>query len=243
MMQFAVEVDAVTRIAEQVGEWLDLVRNAGQGVTAFVQRRRQSSRLVVLERLQQPEQIDDLVIAPVTDVAPRVVRVFDLPINTRARDAIRIVTIRRRSVQKDGDHGFETERITLREAFPVLKNVAPVALIIVKRLPRFIACADGETIPRTTRVAVATAKSKRQILAREANQLRIGSHLHSHAQLCNVHLLRQRIQPRGVAGMNRNVPGADETGEINRRKTVTIRQRSTAHAVEQDVREMMHAGG
>ena len=167
-MNVAIKVDAVTRIAQQVSEGFDLIRHAGEGVTEFVQRRRKFARLVILERLQQPEQIDDLVIAPVTDVTPRVMRVFDFPINARARDAIRIVAVRRGGVEENGEHGFEAERITLREAFPVLKNVAPVALIIVDRVPRFIARADGETIPRTARITVATAESERQIFAREA---------------------------------------------------------------------------
>ena len=113
-MQITVEMDAVAWIAQQVSERFDLVRHARESVTAFVQRRRKLARLVILERFEQPEQIDDLVIAPVTDMTSRVMRVFDFPINTATRDAIGIVAVRRRSIQEDRDHGFETERITLR---------------------------------------------------------------------------------------------------------------------------------
>ena len=43
--------------------------------------------------------------------------------------------------------------------------------------------------------------------------------------------------------MDCDVSRTDEIGEVGGRKTITIRQRAAAHTVEQDVCEMMHAGG
>ena len=85
--------------------------------------------LVLLPRLEQAQQVDDLVVAPVADVAPRVVGVGHLPVDAVARDAVGVVAVDRRRVDELGDDVGEVAGERLQQRLPVLEDVAPVALV------------------------------------------------------------------------------------------------------------------
>src|ERR1035437_3474623 len=96
---------------------------------------------MTLQDLQQLEQVNDLVIAPVANVRPRVMRINYLPINTIARDAIRIVAVRSGGVDKAADHAGGKTRKRNSQRLPVLKNVPPVPLVVQD--PRTIGITRG----------------------------------------------------------------------------------------------------
>src|ERR1700722_10896957 len=103
-------------------------------------------------------------VAPITDMAPGILGIADLPIHAIASDAVRVVTVGRRGVEKHTDHLLEPGGITLREALPVLEDIAPVALVGVKRAALFVLDVDIESIPGPARIAMAATETQRQIL-------------------------------------------------------------------------------
>lgn len=67
-----IKADAVLRIGHDLVVRLQSVGHVGKGVLLAVEQLVQRSRVVLVTDLQQPEQIDNLMIAPITDVRPRV---------------------------------------------------------------------------------------------------------------------------------------------------------------------------
>ncbi len=86
-------------------------------------------RMKLLRQFEQFQQVDDLVVPPVADIAPGILRILDLPIDAFLGDAIRIVAVHRRCIDELGDHVFDELRIAERQCLPVLEDVAPVSLI------------------------------------------------------------------------------------------------------------------
>ena len=124
-------------------------------------------------KLQQLLQIDDLVITPVADIAPRVVRLLDFPVDAFLGDPVRVVAVHRRRIDELGDDVFDKLGIAECQRLPVLENVAPVALVGQQPIAVFVFQFDGELVPGTTRVAVAAAEGDRQVLVAETRQLRV----------------------------------------------------------------------
>src|SRR5579871_1438866 len=112
-------------------------------------------------------------VAPIADVAPRIARVADLPVHAVARDAIRVVAVRCRRVEKNGYDLIEQRRVTLRQTLPILKYVAPIALIGQNRIAVLIFQLNGKAIPRSARITVAPAERQRQIFVRQTEKLTV----------------------------------------------------------------------
>ena len=104
----------------------------------------QRSRIVLITDLQQAEQIDDLMVTPVTDIRPRVLGFDHLVVQSLVGDAIGVVAVGRRGVEKLGNNMVDIERITVGEGFPVLEYVTPVALVSHHRLALLVLHADRE---------------------------------------------------------------------------------------------------
>jgi hypothetical protein len=62
-------------------------------------------------------------------MAPGVVRFLDLPVDAFLGDPVRVVAIDRRRVDEFGDHVFDELGITESQRFPVLEDIAPIALV------------------------------------------------------------------------------------------------------------------
>ena len=99
-------------------------------------------------------------VAPVTDVCPGIVGFGNFPVDALARDPIWIVSIHGGGVQEGADHAFDIFRVRIRQCFPVLENVAPIAFISqLQRAIRFFDI-DGKTIPRAAGVAMSATEGE-----------------------------------------------------------------------------------
>ena len=77
---------------------------------------------------EQALQVDDLVVAPVTEVGPGVVGFGDFPIHAFGGDAVGVVAVGAGGIEEGGEHARKGGGETQAEGFPVLEDVAPVAL-------------------------------------------------------------------------------------------------------------------
>ena len=132
---FLIENHRFLGILEQVCIGLDPVRNIGEGKDFTRQKVMQSGGFMPLQNFQQLEQIDDLVIAPVTNMGPGIGGINDLPINAVAGDAIGIVAIGGGGIGELANHARRVAGEGKREGFPILEDVAPVALVIQNPRP------------------------------------------------------------------------------------------------------------
>ena len=165
-----IEGDAVPRVGDERVEAVDPVGHVGVRVDPFIQAGPEDAWLVPFAGLEQPQQIDDLVVAPVADVAPGVIRVLDLPVDAGPADAVGVVPICRRRVQEHGDELAQVAGVADAEGFPVLEDVAPVALVAIDQLVTVVD-ADGVPVPGPAWIAVAAAEGERQVAAQQACQL------------------------------------------------------------------------
>ena len=85
---------------------------------------------MVLQKLHKLQQINNLVIAPITNERPGIIRFNGLPFKTVLGYPVRVVAIKGGSVQKFVHHAFHKTRIRMSQCFPILKNIPPVTLII-----------------------------------------------------------------------------------------------------------------
>ena len=110
-------------------------------------------------------------IAPVADVTPWVTCIEDFPVDTRSGDPVRIVAICGGGIEENGNHRPEAGRVAVRQAFPVLKNVAPISSVVEERESGSILGMDFETIPRAAWVTVAPTEAEREVFAGQAGEL------------------------------------------------------------------------
>jgi hypothetical protein len=111
------------------------------------------------------------VIAPVPDVCPGIVRFGLFPIQARAGNAIGIVAICGRGVQKHADHVFNIFRVGTGQRFPVLENVTPIAFVIEPLGSIRVFDLDRKPIPRTAWIAMSAAEGEGQVRRGEADQV------------------------------------------------------------------------
>ena len=74
-------------------------------------------------------EIDDLVVAPITDIGPGIIRFWNFPIDPVISNPIRVIST---AVVAFGKVAmiFSTISERIRERFPILENVSPVSFII-----------------------------------------------------------------------------------------------------------------
>src|SRR6266446_9145993 len=152
-----VEGDRLPRVRYDLVEAVDFIGHVRVNAGLRAELAGQLARLESLLAFEQPQQVNDLMVAPISDMTPWILGVADLPVNAVARDAIWVVAIRGRSIEKHADHLFEPGGIALRQALPILEDVAPVALIGEKRTASFVLNVNIESVPGPARIAVTTA--------------------------------------------------------------------------------------
>src|ERR1700693_3898875 len=99
-----IKSDRVLRVRDDLVEAVDFIRHVRVNTVLGAELAGQLSRLKSLLAFQQTQQINDLMVAPITDVAPRILGVADLPVNAVARDPVRIVTVCCRTVKEYMNH-------------------------------------------------------------------------------------------------------------------------------------------
>ncbi len=110
-MQSLVEHDGVEGIAHEFGIGFDAIRHVGMAEDAPVQVFLESAWVKPGAGFHQFEQVDDLMVAPVTDVRPGVIGFWHFPVDPVVGDAIRVVPISGCGVQKHSDHVLNILRI------------------------------------------------------------------------------------------------------------------------------------
>ena len=153
-------------------------------------------------------------VAPITDVAPRVVRFLDFPVDAFFGNSIGVVAIDRRRVHELGDNAFSESGIAERQCFPVLKDIAPVAFIGQKPVAIFVLEPDRELVPWTAGISVAATKCYRQVLAAEAHELRIASLCDDSQQFFRIDRVRQAVEQCSIATIYLAVEMLDSPGKV-----------------------------
>ena len=96
----------------------DPVRDPRVGIPQLAELRPPGPRAARLPALEEPVEVDDLVVAPVPDVAPRVALVRDLPVAAVAGDPVGVVAVGGAGIQEDGDELAEVPGVALGRAPP-----------------------------------------------------------------------------------------------------------------------------
>ena len=194
--------------------------------------------MVARRNLQQLQEVDHLVVAPIADVRPGVVRVEHLPVEAVAHDAVRVVAIGGGGAGELEDHALDVTGEGERQRFPVLENVAPVALVVEDPLAVLALHLDGEDVPGAAGIAVAAAEGQRQVLVRQPLQVRVLLLARQRQKAAVQQRFGQRVEKRGLPLGHRAVGLADERLEVGAGNLVAAVGDSAAHDVEQGVREM-----
>ena len=116
------------RVAHQCVVPLNAVRHVGIDKQVPGQEALHFPGMITDRQLEQFQQVVDLVIAPVADVGPGVIRLQHLPVDAVPGNPIRVVAIRRRRVDELGDEALDKFRVGKGQGLPVLEDIAPVAL-------------------------------------------------------------------------------------------------------------------
>ena len=169
-MGIPVEGDGATRIIDHVFVAGKSVGDIGVGEDRPVQPPGQQFGVHAAGGFQEPREVGDLMIAPVADVAPGVVRFGNFPVDAFAGDAIGIEPIGRRGVEELGDDVFAPGGVGEQQGFPVLEDVSPVAFVGQSSSAIGLGDSDVECIPGSTGITVAAAEPERQIFKGQSFQ-------------------------------------------------------------------------
>ena len=148
--------------------WLDAVGHVGVAEDLVAEHVREAAGVVAVQGLEQLQQVDDLVVAPVADVAPGIVGRHDFPVHAVTGDAVGIEAVHGRGVDELGDDAGQEPGEGRAQGFPVLEDVAPVALVVQRPVAVAVADADGEPVPGPAGVAVAPPEVEGQVLVAQA---------------------------------------------------------------------------
>ena len=173
-LQVMVEDHGVFRIGHQAAVATDAVGDVGVGEDVALEQTGQAAGIVLLGVFEQLEQVDDLVVAPISDTGPGVMGLRHFPIDAPARDPVGVVAVRGRSIEEPRDHARGEAGERLGQGLPVLENVPPIALIIEHPPARRVPGGDGEAVPRPARVAVAPAEGQGQVFTADSLETRVG---------------------------------------------------------------------
>ena len=174
-------------------------------------------------------------IAPVADVAPWVLGVFDLPVDPFVADSVRVVAVHRARIDELGNHALDELGKADGESFPVLEDVAPVSLIRQELLTSFVFELDRELVPRPARVPVPSAEGDRQVLAGESLELRVPEFLDPFDEVEVVELGGQGFECFAMLLEQTAIEHLNRTPEVSTRDPILIVEDSAAKDVEEHV--------
>src|ERR1039458_5100366 len=100
--------------------------------------------MVAFRELEQPQEVDDLVVAPVADVGPGVVGIEHLPVETGTQEGVGVVPVSRRFIADLEDHALDAAGKRERQRLPILEDVTPVALVVEDPLAMLSLDLDGD---------------------------------------------------------------------------------------------------
>ena len=147
VIQLLIEHDGVVRVFQHAGIGFDAIGHVGVAENTAIHQRHQRVRFVVQRLFNQLQQVDELVIAPVTDVRPGVFGFRTFPVDAVPGNPIGVIAVRRAGVDKLGDHSRAEQGQGCRQRLPVLKNIPPVALVIQQSVARLVPDPDCKAVP------------------------------------------------------------------------------------------------
>ncbi len=130
IIQIIVEDDRIVPVFQQRGVRFDPIRNVGMAENPAPQQGRKLVQMELVRDLQEFLQVDDLVVAPVANVSPGTARTWLFPLDPSAGHSIRVVSIGGRGADEAADHTLHVFGIAVGQCLPVLKDVAPIPLIV-----------------------------------------------------------------------------------------------------------------
>lgn len=108
-------------------------------------------------------------VAPVTDVGPGIIGLDGFPVEAILGHPVGIVTIEGGGIEEFVHHALHEARVRMRQGFPVLEDVPPVALIVqYLRAIYLTAGIDGEFVPGAAGVTVTAAELQGHVLQAKA---------------------------------------------------------------------------
>ena len=235
LMRLVVETDGILRIGNNLAVRLDAIRHSGKSELAHAKHVDERLRSVVTAELDEFGEIDNLMVAPIADVRPRIIRIDNLPIDTFGGDAVRVVAICRGCVEELSNDSVDVIGIRSRQSFPVLEDVTPVALIGDERLAFFVLDTDIEAVPRPRGIAMSARECQRQVLHEEAVQLMIHTIDDTILKFATTHLFGQRAEERFVLLIQRMVEHLYMMRKIGSVDSIIVGIISAAHGVEEHV--------
>ena len=146
-MQVGIEPYTILGIRLDLCIRFEPVRHVGKSILSLVEQSAQRIRIMLVTNLQQAQQIDDLMVSPIADVRPRVLRFDHFPVEALIRNAVGIIPVRSGRIEELRNDMINIERIGVRESFPVLEDIPPVALVSHYGLPVLVLHMDCEHIP------------------------------------------------------------------------------------------------
>ena len=126
LLGVVVVVDGVFGILKKGVVRLDAVRHVRVDKRVVLEVLLQLFGVVGPEELEELEEVDDLVIAPVTNVGPGVVGLNRFPLKAILEDAVGVVPVEGGGVEELENHALDEFRVGVDQGFPVLEDVAPV---------------------------------------------------------------------------------------------------------------------
>ena len=236
---FVVVIDCVLGVLQNGVVRLDPVGDVGVDERVVLEVVFEFLGVVRLQELQELQEVDDLVVAPVADVRPRVVRLNFFPLEAILEHAVRVVAVEGGRVQELENHAFDELGVRVHQGFPVLEDVAPVALVVQNLRPGFfVTQVDGEAVPRTAGVAVAAAELQRQVLGAQALEVEVVVLSSLGLQEGQVELLGPPLHELGLLEEDLVVGPVDVGHEVGPLDGVVLVENAAPHDVEHRVGEV-----
>ena len=234
-----IEVDGRLGMRGLISMWFQAVRYVGEAEQRPVPVVGEQPRVTRQRCLEDAQEVDHLVVAPVADVAPRVVLLDDFPIDPVAADPVGVVAIGGHGAEKDFDHRAHVLGLARDQRFPVLEDVAPVAFVVDDPPPARIPCADRELVPRSAWVAMASAEGQRQVAQDQPLALGTTGLAHGLEREFAFDTSRPRRNQRPEGCRHRLVAASDVSQQVVAVESGTVDKDPAAHDVEQDVRAVV----
>ena len=174
LLGFVVEINGVFGVLKQGIIRFDAVRHIRVDKRIVFEVGLQLLGVVGPQELEEFEEVNDLVVPPVADVGPGIVGLNRFPFETIFEDAVGVVAVERGGVEELENHAFDELGVGVHQGFPVLEDVAPVALVVQNfRTGLFVAQVDGKAVPRTAGVAVPAAEFQRQVFGTQSLEVEV----------------------------------------------------------------------
>ena len=236
-----VVADGAGRVPHDVVVVGDPIGHVGVGAGPGSDGGLEPPRMARPAQFQQLGEVDDLVIAPIPDVGPRVIGFRHLPIDAGVRDTVRVVAVDGGGIDERADHRFDELGIGPGQRLPVLEDVPPVPLVAQLRV---VAPAqhDVELVPGSRGIAVSAAEGKRQELAHQAHEMRAARLRSPHGQVRQGDRLGKTGPRLGVFLEQTPAARPQKARQVLPTYVVVARRHPAAHRVEERIGGVVATG-